>query len=179
MAINLFELINPQIILAILVGCIAVIWDLRYRKIPNWLTLPAVIIGFVLFTIYNPSRWYFSLLGILLGLLVFLFPYLLGGIGAGDVKLLMALGAIFGPVLLVWIMLFTGVAGGVISIIQMLKNFGFKETRQKLSLFLLGITNGSTYKLSNQNDQKKDYIPYGLAIFIGLITVIIFKYQSI
>ena len=57
-----------------------------------------------------------SLLGTLVGSLL-LFVYAIGGMGAGDVKLLGAVGAWLGPVAALWVALFAGIAGGVIGLV--------------------------------------------------------------
>jgi prepilin peptidase CpaA len=57
-----------------------------------------------------------AFLGALLGLALLLPFYARRGVGAGDVKLLAALGALVGPQMLLWIALFTGLVGGALSL---------------------------------------------------------------
>ena len=88
--------------------------DLLTRRIPNWLTFPAVAVALA----WNGYRggWRGLLLavgGLALGLLVFLPFFALGGMGAGDVKLMAAIGAISGPQALLAIFIFTGLLGGI------------------------------------------------------------------
>src|SRR5262245_62080436 len=79
------------------VRVIAIVMDLRSSRIPNWLTFPAM--GFAL----AGHAWLngidgilFSLTGFGMGLGLFFFIYLAGGLGAGDVKLMAAIGAFIG-----------------------------------------------------------------------------------
>jgi prepilin peptidase CpaA len=77
----------------------AAVTDLRTRKIPNWLTVPAAIAGF-LFHTFTPDGigpWW-SLAGFAVGFVVLLLPWILGGGGMGDIKMLAALGCWLGPV---------------------------------------------------------------------------------
>jgi len=86
-----------QILLGILVA-IAAIFDIRYRRIPNWLVLAGINAGFV----WNSSVSGWSGLGraaegLGLGFALYFPLYLIRARGAGDVKLLAAVGAIAGP----------------------------------------------------------------------------------
>jgi prepilin peptidase CpaA len=88
-------------ILPILILClgmtIAVIQDLRTRKIPNLLTFPMMLLGFVYHgAMSGLSGFGFSTAGVGIGIGVFLIPYLMGGMGAGDAKLMAAAGAFLG-----------------------------------------------------------------------------------
>ena len=76
----------------------AAVTDLRQRRIPNYLTVPAALLG-LLFHSFAPGGWGFltSLAGFAVGFGLLLLPWIVGGGGMGDVKLLAALGAWFGP----------------------------------------------------------------------------------
>ena len=88
--------------------------DLRTRKIPNYLTFGAALAGLA----YNlaVSGWGGlgdGLLGLLLGLAFLILPYLMGGMGAGDVKALAALGAWLGPAGTLYLFCYMAIAGGL------------------------------------------------------------------
>ena len=83
---------------------------------PQVLTFGGAIAGLV-FQIVN-GGWTagaISLAGWAVAIAMFLLPFALGGLGAGDVKLLGALGAWLGPSDAMWLGIYTGVAGGVIA----------------------------------------------------------------
>src|ERR1700722_11609734 len=100
-----------QILLGILVA-IAAVFDIRSRRIPNWLVLAGIIVGLA-WNVYS-SGWSGLLRaseGLGLGFVLYFPLYLIRARGAGDVKLLAAVGAIAGPVNGFWIVLHTAVLG--------------------------------------------------------------------
>ena len=79
---------------------LAAVIDYRQHRIPNYLTVPAALLGLAYHS-FMPSGmgWLMSLAGFAVGFSLLLLPWLLGGGGMGDVKLLAALGAWLGPLL--------------------------------------------------------------------------------
>ena len=103
---------------AIGVVAIAVVWDLSTRRIPNILTFGAAIGALVVHGYVDGlSGVGLSLAGWLVGVAFFLPFFALGGMGAGDVKLLGAVGAWLGPVAAIWVALFASIAGGVMGLV--------------------------------------------------------------
>lgn len=77
---------------------LAAVIDYRTKRIPNWLTLPAAIAGLVYSAVApHGIGLLWSLAGFAIGMSLLLLPWLLGGGGMGDVKMLAALGAWLGP----------------------------------------------------------------------------------
>src|SRR5687767_2077545 len=77
---------------------LALATDLRARRIPNWLTGGSALVGLLAgFWLHGPPGGLSALTGGLLGFALLLPFYALGGVGAGDVKLLAALGTLIGP----------------------------------------------------------------------------------
>ena len=98
----------------------AVYTDLRARRISNRLTLATALTGVVMNALIG--GWVgltTSALGCLVGFAVLLAPYLAGGIGAGDLKLLAAIGAVKGSQFILRATLYTGIAGGVLALIYL------------------------------------------------------------
>ncbi len=83
--------------LALAVSVLATVTDLLERKIFNWLTLPALGLGVALHATPGAAPWWTGLAGSLAVGLPFFVLYATGVMKPGDVKLLMALGAILGP----------------------------------------------------------------------------------
>ena len=91
--------------------------DLRTRRIPNYLTLGTAVAGLGYnFMSHGLSGLADGFLGMLLGFACLILPYLWGGMGAGDVKALAALGAWLGPKLTVFLFCYMGITGGVIAV---------------------------------------------------------------
>lgn len=96
----------------------ATVIDLRSRRIPNHLTAAMSGIGLALAASGTTDVSIgAALAGMVVGLLLMMPGYALGATGAGDVKLMGAVGAIVGPALVVSAFLFTAVAGGVLAVV--------------------------------------------------------------
>ena len=109
--------IAPETLLAFAVTAVAVVAgavvDVVSKRIPNLVTFPAMLILVAIHAAFSGwSGLADALIGLGGGLLVFLIPHLFRLLGAGDVKLLAAVGAGLGPTALVTVVLFTSLAGG-------------------------------------------------------------------
>jgi len=157
-------------IILLIITAICIITDLIYRKIYNMVLLPAVILAacYHLYTGGLPAV-FFSMEGLFLGLALLLIPYLMGGIGAGDVKFLAAIGALKGPSFVFVTFLAGAVAGGILAVFYLIKNKKLLFTVKKLFLTFL---NRYVY-FQNQpavpEDEQSSTLPYGAAIAIGTL----------
>jgi prepilin peptidase CpaA len=107
-------LIAPVTIIA---AALATGWDLKTGRIPNMITFPAMLLGLILNTYY--SGWHglgTSLAGLGLGILLLFIPFAVGGMGAGDVKLLAAVGALNGHLFTFRAFLYGAIAGGIMAL---------------------------------------------------------------
>ena len=102
---------------AIAVASVACWTDLRTRRIPNVLTFGAAGAGLAFHAFFSGSGPLTALAGWLTGVLIFSPLFLLRGMGAGDLKLLGALGAWLGPLMALRIGVWSAVAGGVLAIV--------------------------------------------------------------
>ena len=118
-----FELPPAALILAVLVVVgIAAVYDIRYRRIPNWLVLTGILVGFGLNTfLFEWKGLRFSLLGLALAFLIYFPLYLLRGMGAGDVKLMASIGAMVGWADWMGIFIVTAILGGLAAIALLLR----------------------------------------------------------
>jgi len=100
------------------VALVACATDLRSRRIPNLLTFGSAAAAIVFHGLSGGTDGLLAAgSGWLLGVAIFFLPFALGGMGAGDVKLLAALGAWLGPSMTIWLALYTGVAGGIAALV--------------------------------------------------------------
>lgn len=166
----------------VVVITLAVIWDVRTHKIPNWLTFTAIAIGAV-FNLWQSgfSGLVVSLQGLLVGLAVFLIPFALGGMGGGDVKLMGAIGALKGWAFVLHAALFAALWGGVIALLAIVVTRRFMVLRDfgiGLGLFIRtsGMV-GMQSMVSNKSISEKERlaVPYAIAIFAGTISAYFVK----
>ena len=128
---------TPSHVLVGAVLALACISDLRTRRIPNVLTLSAVVTAFLFHLVtggWSAAGW--SLAGCVLGALLFFPLFALRGMGAGDVKLLAAVGAWLGPSQVLIAALATSLAGGVIALAVALGHGYLKPAGRNLWLLL-------------------------------------------
>ena len=105
--------------------------DTFYTKIPNLANL-VLMLASIAFHCHSAglSGFLFSLEGLLLGLALLIVPYLLGGMGAGDVKALAALGALLGPGEIFQVFLYASIAGGILALLYYVLAFAFNLGRK-------------------------------------------------
>jgi len=148
--------------------------DLRTRRIPNYLTLGTAVAGLAYnFMGYGLSGLADGVLGMLLGCAFLILPYLWGGMGAGDVKALAALGAWLGPWLTVFLFCYMGIAGGVIALGYLAWQGILWQKIQEGWVFLLNLIlcrpDGPPRPPSPS--QLTEGIPYGVAIAVGMVVL--------
>ncbi len=99
---------------------VATVYDLRSREIPDWISL-LLLAWAVLATAFrlHPIGWLSLLGGLAIGFVLSLLWFVLGGLGAGDVKLLAALGAALGHVGVLFTLFWIALAGGVLGLVAL------------------------------------------------------------
>ena len=158
------------LLLGILIICCYT--DLKERRILNVVVLPALVIALLLQFIQNGGTGILSwVLGTLAGIALLFIPFALGGIGAGDVKLLGVVGSFKGTAFALQVFLVAAIIGGIISFALLLK-----EKRLGQSLFNVGkalkVFLFSCFRIFNLNKLDQENIvaiPYGIAIALGAI----------
>jgi prepilin peptidase CpaA len=153
--------------------------DLKYYRIPNYLTFAGMIGALTLYsTAGGLNGFLFSLKGISVGIGVLLIPYLMGGMGAGDAKLMGVVGGFLGAKSVLGVFMLTAAFGGIYAIViafifrEKFKNF-FKNFRHSILILL----------------STRDYVPepadckterprlcYGLAIALGTVSYMLIDY---
>ncbi len=150
----------------------AATYDLRFRRIPNWLNLAGVILGFglnaVLFQLSGTAE---AGEGLLLALAVYLPLYLLRGMGAGDVKLMAAVGALVGPGNWFQIFIATALLGGAAAGLFALMKGRLRETLCNLYFLLTDLVSlRAPYRTNPQLDFRSAgslSLPHGVLIALG------------
>ncbi|MFH1312003.1 MAG: A24 family peptidase [Candidatus Eisenbacteria bacterium] len=157
------------LLLMVCVAATAAIFDLRQRRIPNALTVPAMLAGIVIHT--ARSGWggfTFSLLGLAIGGGALLLFFVFGGMGAGDVKLLAGIGALGGLSFTLSVLVLTGVAGGIMAIGKLI------VWHRRPSTAVKDVKPSEFPADSKIGDSPlKETMPYGVAIAIGTLASVI------
>lgn len=94
---------------------LAAFFDLKIRKIPNWLVVSGLSVGLLLNASYGKHYFLQSLLGFAVGIVVLILPFALGWIGAGDVKFFGVLGALLGASWLPRVFFYSALIAGLIA----------------------------------------------------------------
>jgi prepilin peptidase CpaA len=152
----------------------AAVIDGRTLRVPNWLTYHFAIAGLV-FAFWKGGTpllaWSFAGAGV--GLLSLLPLYAIGGMGAGDVKLMAGMGAWIGPWLTLWAFLSTALVGGLMGLAMMAYSgnlLGHFVMMQTIGREIMAIRNPT--ELSARAAERKPrmlLLPYGIPIAVGSI----------
>ena len=144
----------------------AVFTDLRARRISNRLTYPAMLIGLIANTALDGwSGLGHSTLGWAAGLGIMIVPFLLRAMGAGDVKLMAAIGAVKGPEFVLMAALYACVTGGILAIYYLIKERRVSNTFRYMAYGWLWALKG--------NGPTAGSVPYAPAIAAGVVLALL------
>lgn len=154
--------------------------DVKSRRIPNFITFPSILLGLALHLAIG--GWKQLLLSLAAGLIcgiAFLLFYIAGGMGAGDVKLMTAVGCIAGLPHVAYLLVLTALSGGVMALClavargrlhQTISNVGAIATHHSHE----GLAPHPDINLSNISTLR---LPYALAIASGSLLTLYFQFQ--
>lgn len=157
---------------------ISTVTDIFSRRIPNYVTFS--LMATALLTHGLISGWdgiIFSLKGLGCGFILLLLPYLLGGMGAADVKLMASVGSVLGTIHTLYTFVIIALLGGLVAIIMLLARKDFlpamKRIGYALTAFIGGV--GATALRVAPATLKQQGIPYGAVISAGTIAYIAYN----
>lgn len=150
--------------------------DYKERRVPNWLNATIAAAGFI------AQAWFFgwsgvgaAALGLLVGFAVLIVPWLMHGMGAGDVKLMMAIGAWLGPWLTFVSFCVGVVAGGVIAVAMIVASGRTWQAYFNLGTIVQKVSRRSTifseYGSAKSFGNSSQLLPYGVPLTIGTLLV--------
>jgi prepilin peptidase CpaA len=173
------ETVAPTMIFVMLVAFVVLCWafDLRERRIPNWLSAAAIVVGVVFHLLFlGVPGMMQSLLGLLLAGGALLVPFLLGGIGAGDVKMMGAVGSLLGPWLGLQAVIAGFIAGGVFALVHLAFLGRAGEKLRATFAMLADSARRRTIEplRANLDDPAAIALPYSLPLGIGSLAVAFF-----
>lgn len=152
----------------------AAVFDLYQRRIPNALTLPAMAAGIAYWSYLNGMDGFMhGAGGLLLGFSFFIFFYLAGMMGAGDVKLMGAVGSFLGPDGVFHAFLYIAIVGGFYAFLTLVRNGTLKQAVGRCWVMVKGylVTGQMTYIQPEKG--KLPPLCYGVAISFGTILFVL------
>ena len=163
----------PLLFLLVLLTA-GLVTDIRWRRLPNTLTLPMAAVG-MLYGIGSGglNGLWFSLTGAILLFCITLVLYALKAIGAGDVKLFTAIGALTGAVFSMYILVYSILYAGLIALLLLLLRNRFtnmKDRLKTLAVHLFIFRNLGAFK---QTAAQGIRFPFMLAVVPGAITALV------
>jgi prepilin peptidase CpaA len=166
----------PPGVAAVLIALVlaAAVFDVRYRRIPNWLSLAGVMIGVALNAFLDQGRrgmFLASMLGLAIAFSVYFVLYALRAMGAGDVKLMAAVGAVVGWPNWFGIFIVTAMIGGIMALILVAARGRVKQTLSNVVFILSELKGGRpAYMRREELDVKNPQalgLPHGAVIAVG------------
>ena len=161
------------VLLALVLG--AAVYDVRYRRIPNWLTLLGVLVGLGLnsFLYQGWPGLRMALLGLAIGFSVYFALYAIRAMGAGDVKLMAAIGSMVGWQDWFGIFVITAIVGGVAALGLVLLRGRLKNTLFNVGFILSEMKSGRPAYIAKEEldvrNPKALGLPHGAVIAVGTI----------
>jgi prepilin peptidase CpaA len=166
--------ISPMYV-ALAVTAVACVTDLRTRRVPNRLTITSALAAVLFHTVLSGTAGLTaSATGWLVGVAIFFPFFALGGLGAGDVKLLGAIGAWLGPAVVLQVAMYSAMAGGVLGLAIALRA-GYARTAFRNVAFLVkywmtvGIRPAEGLTLTEQRAPK---LAYAFPILAGVVVTL-------
>ncbi len=167
-------------VVTVVVALVAAVFDFRRFRVPNLLTFPLCLSGLAFHTLLGGlGGLRFSVVGIVVGILALLLFYILGVMGAGDVKLLAAVGSWIGAANTVAVFCVAGVVTGLCSLTALAWQRRLRDVPvilqvSLLQMMTLGRHLAATESVSvavQQADRRRYVLPFGVMIAIGVLTV--------
>ncbi len=174
MASNLIETSAVALAALILLMGMSIIYDLKYRQIPNFLTFTGAGVGlFLQGWIIGFSGFGSGVLGGLAGLALFLPFYAVSGMGGGDVKLLASIGTFVGFPTVILSAACTLVVGLVCALTILICRGAVAETLRRYKSFLYAVIGtrsvSSSYIPPAEGDVAQSVFPYAVPTLVGTL----------
>lgn len=173
-------------LLVVLAACgITAVTDVRSFRIPNYVTLPLFVAGLLFHAILPGGNGIgFSLLGGAVGFGCLILFHFLGGIGAGDVKLLAAVGTWIGPGAVFVLFLAAALLLGACSLAITWWHGTLQKSMQKVAVIfrqgaMLARYMGEEERVEEvvkQDDRRRRLVPFAVMVLGGIAILLVFKF---
>jgi prepilin peptidase CpaA len=165
--------LNFQDAVIVIVSGLSAFFDLRIRKIPNWLIATGLLLGMILNALRGTHDFVQSLVGFVAGIAALMVPFALGWVGAGDVKFFGVVGALLGASWLPRVFFYSALAAGLIAFaylaIGMVQPSRFKEIWLDIKTLILSMGRVLPEPVHVRTMQSGGSVPWGVAFAAGTI----------
>ena len=153
--------------ISLLAFVIALYFDLRFQRIPNQFCLIVVVIGFSLqLYLHQIDGLLNAFLGLSLAFIILFPAFLIKAIGAGDVKLMMAIGTITGYQLIIWSIVYAVIVGALSSVLLAFYKTGWQGLKSTLIRYYQCFYLKQYFKPS-EGEAASFRVPYAPALALG------------
>jgi prepilin peptidase CpaA len=161
--------------------------DLWKFKVYNLLTIPLLFSGFIYHGIVGGApEFSMSLVGALFGFCILIAPYVMGGMGAGDVKLMSAIGAWLGLTMTYHVFIASSIAAGLYALVLIIMSSKLCDTWINLQIMWHRVTVFGRYLGADdrveahvvRDGRRKRIIPFAAMLAIGIIATLVWLRES-
>jgi prepilin peptidase CpaA len=151
--------------------------DGKERRVPNWLNALLLFAGCAMQGLHHEGRGVsVALVGAAVGFGVLIVPWMMHGMGAGDVKLMAAIGAWFGPWMTLWAFTAGSVIGGIMAVVMILGGGKFRHAVTNMNTIMVKLaTPGAWFTEfggARTFGETSQLLPYGIPLTIGSILIL-------
>jgi len=153
--------------------------DCRFRRIPNWLTATVAATGLLAQTLWlGRAGLESAALGMATGFCVLILFWLVHAMGAGDVKLMAAVGAWLGPQLIFYAVVLGALVGGVMALAMIVYQRRWAQTSTNIAVVLTKLSSVRTafsdYGSAASLNQSSRGLPYAIPMAIGTLIAVFY-----
>jgi prepilin peptidase CpaA len=165
--------VTPLDFSILLVSALSVFFDLTVRRIPNWIILFGLSGGLLLNGFQGFTQFSYSLLGFIGGIAVFIVPFALGWMGAGDVKYFGVVGGLLGIQWLPRVLFYSVLTAGILAVGSIAlgrANSGvFRNLLVDCKVVIFSLGRVLPDSISKRTAKGADSVPWGVAIGAGTL----------
>jgi prepilin peptidase CpaA len=159
-----------KLLLLVPLAAAVIYYDVRYRRIPNPLVLATLLAGLIINTGFDGMQGTISsALGFGLAFVPMFVMHVIGTMGAGDVKLFGAVGAVLGVSLVPQTFVVVVMLGAALAVYSMIRTGTVFSTLHGVVRILVGIMPGWEMPRFEKSTERRHTIPYGVAIMLGSV----------
>lgn len=159
-------------------GILLASWiDYSQHRVPNWINLALMLTGFGAQAIYfGASGFATGALGLLTGFGLLIIPWLMHGMGAGDVKLMAAIGVWLGPLLTFYSFTLGAVFGGVSAVVMIVSTGRLRMACANMNVIFAKCMNSRTmfseFGSAKSFGTTSQLLPYGVPLSAGTLVIL-------